>query len=92
MNTRRKLVIAIGAIGAGALVAPFGCLAQLVKVPRIGFLGFAPASAWASQIEALQAGLRDLGYVEGKNIFLIRCWTSYHGLFALRVMVRGIDV
>jgi putative ABC transport system substrate-binding protein len=73
MNTRRKLVVAIG---AGALVAPFGCLAQLVKVQRIGFLGFAPASAWASQIEALQAGLRDLGYVEGRNIVIEFRWAA----------------
>ena len=38
------------------------------KIARIGFLGLAPASASASRVEALQAGLRDLGWIEGKNI------------------------
>lgn len=73
MNTRRKLLVTLG---VGGLAAPLGCLAQLVKIPRIGFLGFAPASAWASQIEALQAGLRDLGYVDGKNIVIEFRWAS----------------
>jgi len=38
------------------------------KVARIGYLGFGPASAHAIWVEALRAGLRDLGYVEGKDI------------------------
>ena len=41
---------------------------QPTKVPRIGFLRFGPASANADRIEALRTGLRQLGYVEGKNI------------------------
>ena len=73
MNSRRELLVTLG---IGALAAPFGSLAQLVKVPRIGFLGLAPASAWASQMEALQAGLRDLGYVEGKNIVIEFRWAA----------------
>ena len=40
------------------------------KIPRIGFLvsGF-PSSA-ARRIQAFQQGLRELGYVEGKNIVI----------------------
>jgi putative ABC transport system substrate-binding protein len=47
-----------------------------VKVARIGFLGFGPAAAWASPVEALQAGLRDLGYVEGKTIVMEFRWAT----------------
>lgn len=49
---------------------------QLAKLPRIGFLGLAPASTWEDQIQALQSGLRELGYVEGKNIAIDFRWAS----------------
>ncbi len=39
-------------------------------MPRIGFLGVANPTAWAPRIDAFRAGLRDLGYVEGKNIVI----------------------
>src|SRR5262245_49226127 len=42
--------------------------AQQPKVPRIGFLSGASSSALAGRTEAFRQGLRDLGYVEGKNI------------------------
>lgn len=67
MNRRRKLVIALG---AGALAAPFASFAQQqpAKVHQLGYLGFGPPASWANRVEALWMGLRDLGYVEGKNI------------------------
>ena len=40
------------------------------KVPRIGYLVFASLSAIAARIEAFRQGLRELGYVEGKNIVI----------------------
>ena len=43
---------------------------QPAKVPRIGYLTQASASVIASRIEAFRQGLRDLGYVEGKNIII----------------------
>jgi putative tryptophan/tyrosine transport system substrate-binding protein len=50
--------------------------AEPKKTPRIGFLNLAPASAWTSQVEAFRAGLRDLGYVEGKNILIEFRWAA----------------
>jgi putative ABC transport system substrate-binding protein len=41
---------------------------QLPKIPRIGFLGAPPRSAISERIEAFRQGLRELGYVEDKNI------------------------
>jgi putative ABC transport system substrate-binding protein len=38
------------------------------NIPRIGFLGVSTAIAWTTRVDALRAGLRDMGYVEGKNI------------------------
>jgi putative ABC transport system substrate-binding protein len=43
---------------------------QSVKVPRIGLLISARPSIASPRIQAFQRGLRDLGYVEGKNIIL----------------------
>jgi putative ABC transport system substrate-binding protein len=40
------------------------------KVSRIGWLGGASASAVASRLDAFRQGLRELGYVEGKNIVI----------------------
>ncbi len=42
--------------------------AQRDTVPRIGFLGVSTPEAWTTRIDALRAGLRDLGYVEGRTI------------------------
>ena len=43
---------------------------QQAKVPRIGFLVASSASFYSSRIEAFRQGLRELGYVEGKNIVI----------------------
>src|SRR2546430_2918513 len=43
---------------------------------RIGLLGAGSLSAQAKGVEALRAGLRDLGYVEGKNIVIEYRWAE----------------
>ena len=43
---------------------------QPAKVPRIGFVTAGSSSTIAARIEALRQGLRDLGYVEDKNIII----------------------
>ncbi len=60
-----------------AAVWPAAVLAQQGgKVARLGFLGPAPASNYAPRVEALRAGLRELGYVEGKNIVIEFRWAE----------------
>ena len=51
------------AICAALALAPFIGKAQppSAKIYRIGFLGITSASAFASRLEALRAGLRDVG-------------------------------
>ena len=65
---RRQFLIAAGAL----LAAPLPGFAQqpAAKIPRIGFLGVSTPAAWAPRVDAFRAGLRDLGYVEGKNIVI----------------------
>jgi putative tryptophan/tyrosine transport system substrate-binding protein len=43
---------------------------QPAKIPRIGFLVAVSPSAAAARTEAYRQGLRDLGYLEGKNIVI----------------------
>lgn len=54
------------------LFAPYSSATaqQPTKVPRIGFLNAASPSAILARYEAFRHGLRDLGYVEGKNIVI----------------------
>lgn len=44
------------------------------RVPRIGFLGLGQAEEWKDQIEALRAGLKRFGYIEGRNLLLDFRW------------------
>jgi putative ABC transport system substrate-binding protein len=72
MNTRRKLIIALG---AGALTAPFGSFAQQQgKIWRVGFLALRSptASIPVASYGAFLQGMRELGYVEGKNLIIER--------------------
>jgi putative ABC transport system substrate-binding protein len=43
---------------------------QLKKVSRIGYLAASSPSAQLPRTEAFRQGLRELGYVEGKNIVI----------------------
>ena len=43
---------------------------QPAKVPRIGFESDSPVTSIAARVEGFRQGLRELGYVEGKNIII----------------------
>src|SRR5437899_10029760 len=43
---------------------------QPTKVPRIGYLSAATPDGQSARIEAFRQRLRELGYVEGKNIVI----------------------
>jgi putative tryptophan/tyrosine transport system substrate-binding protein len=74
MNNRRRLIVALG---AGVLCAWHASFAQQPgKVWRIGFLGVASASGYASELEAIRARLRELGYAEGRNIAFEFRWAE----------------
>jgi hypothetical protein len=62
----------------GALAAPLGASAQQAeKTWRIGWLGDGNRAAReANTLTPLREGLRDLGWVEGKNIFIDARWSD----------------
>jgi len=49
---------------------------QAGKVHRIGFLGSATARGSAKAVESFRAGLREFGYVEGRNIGIEFRWAE----------------
>lgn len=67
---RREFALAALAI----LIPSHRILAQAAKPRRIGFLGSGSAAAMVRPIEAFKAGLRELGYVEGKSIVVEYRW------------------
>jgi putative ABC transport system substrate-binding protein len=66
------LVLLIGSILASI---HFANAQQLKNVPRIGYLSGGPLSA--ARTDPFRQGLRELGYIEGKNIILE--WRSADG-------------
>jgi putative ABC transport system substrate-binding protein len=66
-------VIAFVLVVAGAVAQA----QQPTKIPRIGYLTAASLSAISNRTEAFRQGLRELGYVEGKNIVIE--WRSPEG-------------
>jgi len=69
----RRAFVAMAA--ATPLLAPLRSHAD-AHMPRIGFLGATSAIAYAQRIAALRAGLRDLGYVEGRTIDIAFRWAD----------------
>src|SRR5450759_1181037 len=65
---RREFVTLAGAFAGGFFVARSVAVAQpTAKVYRVGFLLGASAESVSSLFNALDEGLRDLGYVVGRN-------------------------
>ena len=65
----------ISSIAGGLLAVPLAAEAQQAgKVSRIGFVrGSAPPAA---EVEAFRQGLRELGYIEGKNLDILFRWAE----------------
>jgi putative ABC transport system substrate-binding protein len=70
---RREFMALIGGAAAWPLTAR---AQQAARMARIGFLGLAPASIFATRVDALRIGLRDLGYIENKNIIIEFKWAE----------------
>lgn len=63
-----KNVLCITLIIASACVGAIAEAQQISKIPRIAFLAPSTITGYAIRIAAFRRGLRNLGYVEGKNI------------------------
>jgi putative ABC transport system substrate-binding protein len=61
-----------------AVLLPRGTVGaqQPKKFPRVGFIGASSSATAGSWLEAFRQGLRDLGYIEGKNIDIEVRWAE----------------
>ena len=64
------------------------------KIPRIGYLGLGSPSTYAYLVEALRAGLSEVGYVDGSNVIIEFRW-SYNPdeltRFATEFVTMNVD-
>jgi putative ABC transport system substrate-binding protein len=91
---RRREFISL--LGGAATGLPLAVRAQQTRIAQIGFLGAGTPAGYAKQFEAFNAGLRDLGYLEGKNIEIHSRWAeeNYDRLAALanELVALKVDV
>ena len=93
MRDRRAF---LGAVASAVIAAPLPTFAQQPSpsLRRIGFLSSESASNEGDRLDALRAGLRELGYVEGKSIVLEVRWAEgqYDRLPMLANGLVGLNV
>ena len=65
--------------GLGATALPLTARAQQGPVPIVAFLGLAPASGYASRLDGMRSGLREFGFIEGKNFVFEFRWADNPG-------------
>ena len=90
MIDRRRF---IGTLGSGLLASPVAAVAQQPsKLARIGVLGNEDLPPW----EGFRQGLRDLGYVDGRNVVLEWRWSGgrpdQHPKLALELVQSEVDI
>jgi putative ABC transport system substrate-binding protein len=91
---RREFITLLGGV---AMTWPLAARAQQpTKIARIGFVGASAADSVPERAEAFRAGLRELGYQEGRDIVIEFRWADgrYDRLPALfnELVGRGVDV
>src|SRR5215470_6624849 len=72
-NSKKAKITVFAGFALFASLFAFGVAAdaqQSKKIPRIGFLNALFPTTNPARIEAFRQGLRDVGYVEGKNIII----------------------
>jgi putative ABC transport system substrate-binding protein len=95
MRRRAFIALVASAAAAPSLLWPRAARAQQrAKVARIGYLGLVSASWHTPRVTAFRAGLRDLGYAEGKDIVIEFRWAEgrYDKLPALAAELVRLNV
>jgi putative ABC transport system substrate-binding protein len=74
---KRRAFIAL--LGGAAMARPLAARAeQASKLPTIGVLGVATASAWSDWVSSFLQRLRELGWIEGRTVAIEYRWAGGH--------------
>jgi putative ABC transport system substrate-binding protein len=72
---RRREFITL--LGGAAVTRPLAARAQQpAKLPTIGFLGAARPTAWSKWVGAFTQRLRELGWIDGRNVVIEYRWAE----------------
>src|SRR5215510_1923411 len=92
MIRRREFISLLG----GAAAWPVAARAQQASLPVVGFLSAGTPDAAAGELAAFHQGLREAGYVEGRNVTIDYRWSGLqHDLLlalAADLVRRRVDV
>jgi putative ABC transport system substrate-binding protein len=92
---RRQLMLVVG---GAAMAEPFSVRAQQKAMPTIGFLGVASPDIpmVALNLKSFWEGLRETGYIEGRNVAVEYRWAEGHyerlPALAAELVRRKVDV